>query len=246
MLGFLLSGVRQCPGTALAIRGQQGATLGATGTRGTELPPMALTDVAIRKASPTGKVQRLTDGGGLYLEIAPAGGKWWRYKYRYGGKEKRLSLGTYPDTGLADARAKHATARKLLAAGIDPGEQRKAEKLATQERSANTFAAVAAELLAQRAKKLAAGFGGTGAAAAGNRLGPAHRQRPDCGRDRAHAAAGATQGGTSRSRRNCAPRADAGIAGIPLCHRHGTRRPQPCRRPVGRVVATGEQHTSPA
>ena len=118
---------------------------------------MALTDVAIRKASPTGKVQRLTDGGGLYLEIAPAGGKWWRYKYRYGGKEKRLSLGTYPDTGLADARAKHATARKLLAAGIDPGEQRKAEKLATQERSANTFAAVAAELLAQRAKKLAPG-----------------------------------------------------------------------------------------
>ncbi len=118
---------------------------------------MALTDLAIRKATATGKVQRHADGGGLYLEVSPAGGKWWRFKYRHGGKEKRLSLGTYPDTGLADARAKHAAARKLLAAGIDPGEQRKAEKLATQERSANTFAAVAAELLAQRAKKLVAG-----------------------------------------------------------------------------------------
>lgn len=118
---------------------------------------MALTDVAIRKATPTGKVQRHSDSGGLYLEVSPAGGKWWRFKYRHGGKEKRLSLGTYPDTGLADARMKHAAARKLLAAGIDPGEQRKAEKVATQERSANTFAAVAAELLAQRAKKLAPG-----------------------------------------------------------------------------------------
>ena len=116
---------------------------------------MALSDTAIRKAKPTGTVQRHADGGGLYLEISPAGGKWWRFKYRYGGKEKRLALGTYPDTGLADARTKHGAARKLLAAGIDPGEQRKAEKLATQERSANTFAAVAAELLAQRAKKLA-------------------------------------------------------------------------------------------
>ena len=79
---------------------------------------MALTDLAIRKATATGKVQRHADGGGLYLEVSPAGGKWWRFKYPHGGKEKRLSLGTYPDTGLADARAKHAAARKLLAAGV--------------------------------------------------------------------------------------------------------------------------------
>jgi hypothetical protein len=118
---------------------------------------MAQSDVTVRKAKPADKAQRLFDGGGLYLEVSPAGGKLWRWKYRIAGKEKRLSLGTYPDTGLADARAKHAAARKLLAAGIDPGEQRKAEKAATQERSANTFAAVAAELLAQRAKKLAPG-----------------------------------------------------------------------------------------
>ena len=126
---------------------------------------MPLSDVSIRKAKPgmhpkhgdTGKPYKLADAGGLYLEVMPAGGKWWRFKYRHGGKEKRLSLGTYPDTGLADARAKHAAARKLLAAGIDPGEQRKAEKVATQERSANTFAAVAAELLEQHPRALILG-----------------------------------------------------------------------------------------
>ena len=62
-----------------------------------ELPPMPLTDTQIRKAKPTEKTQRLFDGGGLYLEISPKGGKWWRLKYRFGGKEKRLSLGVYPD-----------------------------------------------------------------------------------------------------------------------------------------------------
>ena len=71
---------------------------------------MSLSDTAIRKVKPTEKSQRLFDGGGLYLEVSPAGGKWWRLKYRYGGKEKRLSLGTYPDTGLADARSKRDTA----------------------------------------------------------------------------------------------------------------------------------------
>ena len=58
---------------------------------------MALPDTSIRKAKPTDKPQRLFDGGGLYLELSPAGGKWWRLKYRFGGKEKRLSLGIYPD-----------------------------------------------------------------------------------------------------------------------------------------------------
>ena len=117
---------------------------------------MPLSDVAIRKAKPADKPQRLFDGGGLYLEVMPTGGKLWRWKYRYAGKEKRLALGSYPDVGLADARDHHAAARKLLAAGIDPGEKRKAEKAATVDRAANTFAAVAAEMLAQRAGKLSA------------------------------------------------------------------------------------------
>lgn len=86
---------------------------------------MPLTDTTIRKAKPVGKTQRLFDGGGLYLEISPSGGKWWRLKYRYRGKEKRLSLGTYPDTGLADAREKRDAARRLLAAGVDPNWERR-------------------------------------------------------------------------------------------------------------------------
>ncbi|HEV2679997.1 MAG TPA: integrase arm-type DNA-binding domain-containing protein, partial [Rhodanobacter sp.] len=106
---------------------------------------MALTDVTIRKARPADKTQRLFDGGGMYLEVSPAGGKWWRLKYRFGGKEKRLSLGTYPDTGLADAREKRDAARKLLAAAVDPGEQRKAVKAAGDERAANSFEVIARE-----------------------------------------------------------------------------------------------------
>lgn len=62
---------------------------------------MPLTNTAISKAKPTDKPQRLFDGGGMYLEIAPTGGKLWRLKYRFGGKEKRLALGTYPDVCVA-------------------------------------------------------------------------------------------------------------------------------------------------
>ena len=65
---------------------------------------MPLTDTAIRNAKPGEKPVRLFDGGGLYLEVSPAGGKWWRLKYRFDGKEKRLSLGVYPDVSLKDAR----------------------------------------------------------------------------------------------------------------------------------------------
>ena len=65
---------------------------------------MPLTDTAIRKAKPADKIQRLFDGGGLYLEIAPNGGKWWRQKYGFLGKEKQLWHGTYPDVSLAEVR----------------------------------------------------------------------------------------------------------------------------------------------
>jgi integrase len=106
---------------------------------------MPLSDTSIRSAKPAAKPQRLFDGGGLYLEVSPAGGKLWRLKYRHGGKEKRLALGTYPDTGLKNARDKRDAARKLLAAGVDPGEQRKAAKAAGDERAANSFEAVARE-----------------------------------------------------------------------------------------------------
>ena len=64
---------------------------------------MPLTDTKIRTAKPADKPKRLFDGGGLYLEVSPKGGKWWRLKYRFGGKEKRLSLGVYPEVTLKDA-----------------------------------------------------------------------------------------------------------------------------------------------
>lgn len=87
----------------------------------------------------------------MYLELSPAGGKWWRLKYRFGGKEKRISLGTYPDVGLKQARERRDEARKLLADGVDPGEHRKAQKAAGQERAANSFEVVAREWYAKMA-----------------------------------------------------------------------------------------------
>lgn len=113
---------------------------------------MALSDTAIRKAPLPDKPRKLTDGGGLYLLLNPNGSKWWRFKYRYGGKEKLLSLGTYPDTCLADAREKRDAARKQLAAGVDPGAHRKAEKAAGEERAANSFEVVAREWHTKQSK----------------------------------------------------------------------------------------------
>ena len=92
---------------------------------------MPLTDVTIRNAKPGEKTVKLFDERGLYLEISPTGGQWWRFKYRFDGKEKRLALGVYPDVTLKDARDRRDAARKLLADGIDPSENRKAQKTAT-------------------------------------------------------------------------------------------------------------------
>jgi len=110
---------------------------------------MPLTDTQIRKAKPSQKTQRLFDGGGLYLEISPKGGKWWRLKYRFGGKEKRFSLGVYPDISLKDARERRDEARKLLANKVDPGEHRKAKKAVKDEQAANSFEVIAREWYAK-------------------------------------------------------------------------------------------------
>ncbi len=108
---------------------------------------MALTDTTIRNAKPGPKPTRLFDGGGLYLEVSPAGGKLWRVKYRFAGKERRLALGSYPATSLKDARSKRDDAKRLLEAGIDPGETRRTEKLRQEELAANSFETVAREWL---------------------------------------------------------------------------------------------------
>lgn len=110
---------------------------------------MPLTDTVIRKAKTSEKTRRLFDGGGLYIEISPAGGKLWRLKYRYSGKEKRLALGIYPEVSLAQARKRREAARELLADGIDPGEDRKIQKAAKAEQAVNSFEAVAREWYAK-------------------------------------------------------------------------------------------------
>ena len=111
---------------------------------------MPLTDTKIRTAKPADKPKRLFDGGGLYLEVSPKGGKWWRLKYRFGGKEKRLSLGVYPEVTLKDARQRREAARKLLANQVDPSEHRKAEKAAARESGANSFEVIAREWFKKR------------------------------------------------------------------------------------------------
>lgn len=110
---------------------------------------MPLTDTAVRNAKADGKRARLFDERGLYVEISPAGGKWWRLKYRFAGKEKRLSLGTYPDVSLKETRNRRDEARKLLTNGIDPGEHRKVQKTAQADRAANSFEIVAREWFAK-------------------------------------------------------------------------------------------------
>lgn len=116
---------------------------------------MPLSDVQIRKVKRPERTRRLFDGKGLYLELSPAGGRWWRFKYRFSGKEKRLSLGTYPEVSIAQAREKRDEARKLVAADVDPGEQRKIKRLIGVERSANSFELVAHEWIAKHLEKRA-------------------------------------------------------------------------------------------
>jgi len=111
---------------------------------------MPLSDFEIRNAKREPKRVRLFDGGGLYLEVSPAGGKLWRLKYRFGGKEKRQALGAYPAVTLKGARDKRDNARKLLAEGIDPSENRKALKAAKAGRAANSFEVVAREWFAMK------------------------------------------------------------------------------------------------
>jgi len=104
-----------------------------------------LSNLLIDKTKSQVKTLRLSDGRGLYLEISPTGGKWWRFKYRLAGKEKRISLGVYPDVPLAAAREKREEARRQVAAGIEPGEQCKAAKVAVVQSTENTFEAIARE-----------------------------------------------------------------------------------------------------
>ena len=101
-----------------------------------------LTDKEIKGAKPKNKEYKLFDGRGLYLSITPKGQKWWRLKYLFNNRERRISLGVYPQVSLAKARAKREELRKMIADGIDPSQERKAQKEQSridEVKKANTF-----------------------------------------------------------------------------------------------------------
>ena len=98
-----------------------------------------LTVFAIEKARPQAKPYKLTDGSGLHLLVEPNGSKLWRFRYHFDRKEKMLSLGRYPEVSLAAARAKRDNARKLVAAGTDPSQQRLLDRIATAASARNSF-----------------------------------------------------------------------------------------------------------
>jgi integrase len=106
---------------------------------------MSLTDSACKNARAREKSYKKADGGGLYLEVMPNGSRYWRLKYRFGGKEKRLAFGVYPEVSLGDARDKRTVARKLLGAGTDPSVAKHDGKQQAAINAANTFERVARE-----------------------------------------------------------------------------------------------------
>jgi integrase len=118
---------------------------------------MKISDTAVRKAKPEAKPYKMADGGGMFLLVQPNGGKWWRLKFRFGGKEKLLALGVYPEVTLSEARTKREAARKLLSQGIDPSAEKQEKKRENLAAAANTFEAVAIEWAEVKANTWSAG-----------------------------------------------------------------------------------------
>jgi integrase len=110
---------------------------------------MALSDLQIKAFRPSERPAKHSDGGGLHLLVSPTGSKLWRVSYRFGGKQKLLSLGPYPTVSLADARARRDAAKSLLKRNVDPSEKVKLDRIALTASRANTFDAVAEELLSK-------------------------------------------------------------------------------------------------
>lgn len=119
---------------------------------------MKLTVKQIDSSKPKEKDYKLSDGGGLYLLVKTNGGRYWRLKYRIDGKEKLLAIGIYPTVTLADARRKRDDAKRLLADGIDPNQQRKEQKQASKIDSVNTFKNIALEWYEGRKDRWSVGY----------------------------------------------------------------------------------------
>jgi integrase len=120
---------------------------------------MALTQVGIRNTKPREKAYKLADEKGLFLFVTPSGGKYWRFKYRFGGKEKKLAFGVYPEISLAEARERRDQARKLLTNDVDPGVVKQATKNAIVQATENSFQLVALEWYAKFSAKWVASHG---------------------------------------------------------------------------------------
>jgi integrase len=114
---------------------------------------MALSDAGIRAAKPTAKQYKLFDGGGLFLIVRPSGGKLWRLKYRHLGKEQQLTVGIFPDVGLKEARERRESARKQIAAGLNPTFEKRRAAIVASVNAVNTFKAVADEFIAKRERE---------------------------------------------------------------------------------------------
>lgn len=112
--------------------------------------PKFLSDTAVRNAKPKEKPYKIADSDGLFLLVMPNGSKYWRLRYFFGGKEKTLALGVYPDVPLSEARDRRAEAKKLLASGNDPGKVKKQAKQEATIKAANTFEAIAREWYGHR------------------------------------------------------------------------------------------------
>lgn len=114
---------------------------------------MALNDLEIRKAKAGASIVKLSDGGGLQLWVTPDGAKRWRMAYRFGGKQKALAIGVYPAVGLREARDARDEAKRLLREGSDPSVAKKAAKAAHAQAVADTFDAIAAELMDKKRRE---------------------------------------------------------------------------------------------
>lgn len=119
---------------------------------------MPLNDMQIRRAKPEAKAYTLGDGQGLSLLIEPNGSKSWRFRYRFAGKPKMISLGVYPTITLADARSRRDDARKLVAEGKNPSEVRKEQKIALQTESESAFEKIATEWHQMKSTKWSVGY----------------------------------------------------------------------------------------
>lgn len=118
---------------------------------------MPLSDAKIRSLKPSDKPYKVSDEKALSILVTPSGSKLWRMKYRFGNKEKTLSVGSYPDISLSHARSERDAARTLLARGIDPMEEKRANLCARQEAHKNSFESVAREWMIKRGKKSESG-----------------------------------------------------------------------------------------